>query len=145
MVEGKGFEPSTADQPPLETGALPNRGIHARTRCHSNPAGKSSRSLAHVQRTPETASVSSLLRIRFHVLALNAPCCSALPEIGPPARNCTWTSTFARSRDGSFTTGRNKRDMVFRRAPRLIALLSSPTKRLPLRTPAPAGRHRAFA
>jgi hypothetical protein len=27
-------------------------------------------------------------------------------ENGPPARNCTWTSTFARSRDRSFTTGR---------------------------------------
>ena len=26
---------------------------------------------------------------------------------GPPARNCTWNSTFARSRDRSFTTGRN--------------------------------------
>lgn len=25
---------------------------------------------------------------------------------GPPARNCTWNSTFAESCDGSFTTGR---------------------------------------
>lgn len=29
-------------------------------------------------------------------------------ESGPPARNCTWNSTFARSRDRSFTTGRKK-------------------------------------
>lgn len=27
-------------------------------------------------------------------------------KIGPPARNCTWNSTFAKSRDRSFTTGR---------------------------------------
>lgn len=61
--------------------------MHARARCHSNLTSRSPPRKVHVQRTPIAAGVSSLLRIRFHVLALSAPGAQSF-QIGGERRAC---------------------------------------------------------
>lgn len=82
MGEGKGFEPSTADQPLLEN-RRPYRIVRARPdpvpfeTLQASPHGPR----LDVQRTPRDASVGSLLRIRFRCFSVERARCSVLPKM----------------------------------------------------------------